>query len=72
MNFLRRLAEMRATNTAATKATEKVLQQADKDHEVALEMRDRVTTQAGRLKDHDRRNHYSEGLTYSMRGKPAS
>ena len=71
MNFWKRLAELRASNTAATENTEKMLEQAEQDHEVALVMRERVTEQAGRLTGADHRNHYSESLTHAFRGKPA-
>ena len=69
MKFLKRLAELHENNTAATEATEKVLQQADRDHEVALHMRDVVTEQAGRLSGANHRNHYSESLTHAFRGR---
>jgi hypothetical protein len=71
MNFLRRLADLRAANTTATKATEALIEQADKDHQVALQMRDRVGKQAGKLQAADRANHYSESLTQSFRGRTA-
>lgn len=68
MKFLKRLAELREANTNATKANTAILQQAETDHEVALDMRDRVIEQAGRLSSGDRRNHYSESLTRAFRG----
>lgn len=71
MNFLRRLKELRAVNTSATKANEALLEQAETDHAVALRMRERVGLQAGRLIAADERNHYSESLTKSFRGRPA-
>jgi hypothetical protein len=71
MNFLKKLAELRAANTAATESSRQAIEQADADHEVALRMRERASEQAGRLSAADQRNHYSESLTHSMRGKPA-
>lgn len=71
MKFLKRLAELRAANTTATEATEKVLEQADKDHENALAMDVRVTEQARRLNSADHRNHYSESLTHAFQGRTA-
>jgi hypothetical protein len=71
MNFLKRLAEMREANTAATQSTNRVLEQADKDHETALEMDRRVTEQASRLTSANHRNHYSESLTHAFRGSTA-
>lgn len=71
MKFLKRLAELRAINTAATETNQAVLQQADKDHEVALAMREKATKQAGQLTATDRRNHYSESLTQSFQGRIA-
>jgi t-SNARE complex subunit (syntaxin) len=41
----------------------------DKQHQDALHRLNKSENQARRLKDADRRNHYSEGLTKSFRGK---
>ena len=71
MKFLKRLAELREANTAATESTQKVMQQADVDHENALEMDRRVTEQARRLSSADHRNHYSESLTHAFQGRTA-
>lgn len=41
-------------------------------HEVALNQKKRAEKQAIQLKAADRRNHYSESLTYAYRGRPSS
>lgn len=71
MKFWKRLAELRQINHAATENNQQVLEQAEKDHVVALAMHDKASEQAGKLSATDRRNHYSESLTQSFRGKPA-
>jgi len=71
VKFLKRLAELREANRNAAATNHQILEQADRDHEAALEQRDVVTAQAGQLKKADRRNHYSESLTQSFRGMPA-
>jgi len=71
MNFLRKLSELRAANASATQATEALLEQADLDHITALEMRERTAGLADKLVAADRRNHYSESLTKSFRGRTA-
>jgi phosphate uptake regulator len=43
----------------------------DEAHETALQRLEESTEQARRLKDADRRNHYSESLTHAFRGKHA-
>lgn len=72
MKFLKRLAQLREANTAAQKNNEQLLKQAGKDHEAALAMHDQVVEQAARLSASDRRNHYSESLTHSFRGRTAT
>lgn len=71
MKFWKRLAELREANAAAARENTKVLKQAETDHETALVMRDLADEQAGKLKSADRRNHYSESLTQSFRGRTA-
>jgi hypothetical protein len=71
MKFWKRLAELRDINTNATQNTNALLEQADKDHEAALDLRERVVRQAGTLARGDRRNHYSESLTKAFRGRTA-
>lgn len=41
----------------------------DRRHEVALERLTESAEQARKLKDADRRNHYSESLTHAFRGR---
>jgi hypothetical protein len=71
MKFWRRLAELREANARAARENNEVLQKAETDHETALAMRDVADEQAGKLKSADRRNHYSESLTQSFRGRTA-
>jgi hypothetical protein len=71
MTFWKKLAELREANTSATENTNALLKQADKDHEAALDLRERVVRQAGTLARGDRRNHYSESLTKAFRGRTA-
>lgn len=71
MNFLRRLTELRQVNADAAKANEAILEQAGKDHETALRMREHVSRQTERLVHGDARNHYSESLTKAFRGRTA-
>lgn len=71
MKFWRKLTELRAVNAEAAKVNEEILQQAGRDHETALRMRDHVSRQAERLVTGDSRNHYSESLTKAFRGRTA-
>lgn len=78
MNFFRKLRELRAADHAAIKNSEAVLEETlrtdprvDEQHEHALRRLEEATEQARRLKDADRRNHYSEGLTKSFQGRTA-
>lgn len=71
MKFWKKLAELREANTSATEANSALLEKADKDHEAALDLRERSVQQAITLATGDRRNHYSESLTKAFRGRPA-
>lgn len=44
----------------------------DEQHDTALRRLRESETQARRLRDADRRNHYSEGLTRSFQGRTAT
>jgi hypothetical protein len=78
MKFFKKLRALREADHAAIQNSEALLQEierteseVDAHHEIALQRLTESTEQARRLKDADRRNHYSEGLTKSFRGRTA-
>lgn len=78
MKFFRKLREQVAENQAAEQNSQALLDELDRTepqvdelHEIAVERLNESVQQAKRLKDADRRNHYSESLTYAMRGRMA-
>lgn len=78
MNLFKKLRHLKDVNTNAAQASREVLEQAnrhgedaDVKQEQALVKLEQATAQAKRLSAADQRNHYSESLTYSMRGKHA-
>lgn len=78
MKFFRKLREQVEENLAATQNSQDLLaeldrteQDVDKLHEIARTRLDESEKQAKRLRDADRRNHYSESLTHAFRGRTA-
>ena len=78
MKIFKKLRDLREADRAAIKNSEALLQETirtepevEKGHEVALVRHREATEQARLLKDADRRNHYSESLTKSFRGRTA-
>lgn len=76
MKLFNKLRELKAINNAAAEKSRAVLKQAnrhgadaDAKQERALAQLAQATQQAERLNAADQRNHYSESLTYSMRGR---
>lgn len=68
----------RDEHRAKTETSQQLLAETNRTEPEALEMQRRAQEllaqaeqQAKWLRDADHRNHYSEGLTQSMRGKPA-
>lgn len=78
MNLFKRLRALREADRAAIENSRALAEEIsrtdpeiDERHETALQRYDESTEQARRLKDADRRNHYSEGLTQSFQGRTA-
>lgn len=78
MKLFRRFKELLDNNTEAAQRSRQVLDQANRhgaeaeqSHEVALQRLEVATAQAARLSAADQRNHYSESLTHSFRGRTA-
>jgi hypothetical protein len=78
MKFFKRLRDLREADHAAIRNSRAVLAEiertepeVDEQHETALARLNESAEQARRLKDADRRNHYSQGLTESFRGRTA-
>jgi len=77
--LLRKFHGVKEENQAAIENSNAVAQElertdphVDAQHERALELLDLATERSKRLKRMDAENHYSESLTYSMRGNPAT
>lgn len=58
-------------SNALREEVERTDPQVTAQHEQALEKLGQATTRSQRLQAMDAQNHYSESLTYSMRGNPA-
>ena len=78
MKIFKRLRALREADHAAiensnaiTAEVERTDPEIDRRHQTALARLGESTEQARKLKDADRRNHYSEGLTKSFRGRTA-
>lgn len=78
MNIFQKLKDLRAADRAAIKNSEALLQEVERTdpavdarHQTALRRLKESTEQARKLKDADRRNHYSEGLTRSFQERAA-
>lgn len=71
MRLFRKFIELREANASAASASQAILEDADRDHAVALAKLEEVTAQANTLSTADRRNHYSESLTHAFRGRTA-
>lgn len=78
MKLFSKLRALREADHAAIENSRAILEEVDRTesevdemHATALERLRESTEQALRLKDADRRNHYSEGLTKSFRGRTA-
>lgn len=78
MNLFKKLRALREADHAAIQNSKALAEEicrtdeeVDQRHETALQRLEESTEQAARLKDADRRNHYSEGLTQSFRGRTA-
>jgi hypothetical protein len=78
MKLFSRIRELRDVNAAAAEVSQQVIAQAsahgaeaEQKQGIALERLAQATAQAKRLSAADQRNHYSESLTQSFRGKPA-
>lgn len=78
MKLFSKLRALREADHAAIENSKAILEEVartdpevDEMHETALQRFHESTQQALRLKDADRRNHYSEGLTKSFRGRTA-
>lgn len=78
MKFFKKLRALREADHAAIENSRKLAHEIDRTdpevdeaHETALQRLEESTEQARRLKDADRRNHYSESLTHAFRGSPA-
>lgn len=76
MKFFKRIKELREEDRAATDNSNALLDELDRteshveeQHRAALTQLKESKKQATQLKDADRRNHYSEGLTKSFRGE---
>jgi hypothetical protein len=79
MNLFKRWREQIEINHVAAKNSEKLLEELDRtepdieeQHREALHFLSTTETQARRLRAANHRNHYSEGLTESFRGRPAT
>ena len=79
MKIFKRLQKLREEDRAATKNSHDLLEELDRteshvdaEHKEALSWLRKSEKQARRLKDADQRNHYSEGLTESFQGRPAT
>ena len=78
MKFFKKLRALREADHAAIENSRAVVEEinrtdqaVDEQHEIALQRLTESTEQARQLKNADRRNHYSEGLTKSFRGRTA-
>lgn len=78
MKIFKKFRDLRAADHAAIENSKALLEEVertdpevDEMHQTALQRLHESTQQALRLKDADRRNHYSEGLTKSFRGRTA-
>jgi ABC-type transporter Mla subunit MlaD len=78
MKFFKKLKRQREESFAAIKQSQELLDklaetepEVEELHNVALRQLAESKKQACRLRDADRRNHYSEGLTQSYREKLA-
>jgi phosphate uptake regulator len=79
MKFLfKKLAGLREADRAAIENSKALLEEThrtdpdvDREHELALKRLKEASEQARRLKAMDAKNHYSESLTKSFRGRTA-
>jgi hypothetical protein len=72
MNFLwKKLAAMHHENKQALETNKTVLENAEQEAEIIAAIRARSEEQATNLREANHRNHYSEGLTQSFRGRTA-
>lgn len=71
MKLFKRFSELRKANCDAAAANENAKADADRDHQIALARLAEATEQAKTLSAMNTRNHYSEGLTLSFRGRTA-
>lgn len=70
MNFLwKKLSAMHAENKEALETNKTVLQAAEAEADTIAQLRARTEEQAAKLREANHRNHYSEGLTKSFRGR---
>jgi hypothetical protein len=70
--IFKRIKDLLRENRAAAEANQASLEAADREHEIALQRDRTAEIQAVTLSGMDRRNHYSESLTYAFRGRPQS
>lgn len=66
--IFKRIKTLLKENRAAAEANRASLQAAEIEHQLALERDRRAEEQAVILSGMDRRNHYSESLTFAFRG----
>jgi hypothetical protein len=68
---MKKLRDMHSANQKALESNRSVLETAERDAETVEIIRSSAEQQATKLRQADHRNHYSESLTHSMRGKLA-
>jgi predicted nucleotide-binding protein (sugar kinase/HSP70/actin superfamily) len=78
MKFFKKLNVLREENREATANSQALLEELDRtesdiddQHKAALTQLQESKVQAVRLRDANRRNHFSEGLTKSFQGRTA-
>jgi hypothetical protein len=70
--MFKRIRELLTENRAAAEVNNAALEAAEREHQLALARDRRAEEQAMILCGMDRRNHYSESLTFAFRGRTQS
>lgn len=71
MRLFKKLRSLVEEHKEATRQNERVIEEAEREGEVADALLQIAEVQAESLKGHNHRNHYSEKLTESFRGRLA-
>ena len=69
MRFFRALTERHQSNKEALATNNKIVETAEEQSQIVKAIAEDVDSRAQRLRQANRRNHYSEGLTKSFQGR---